>query len=110
MLRFSLQEAGFEVAATDTGAGALDMLRAPGICAVVLDLGLRDARGGEVLGWLRHRQSINSSAPVWVVVSALDVQEAVRRYGPLGNHFLAKPFNPWELTGLLQQLLRERRD
>ena len=46
-----------------------------------------------------------ANPPVWVVISALDRQEATRLYGPLGTRFLAKPFDPWELVAILKQLL-----
>jgi hypothetical protein len=38
-------------------------------------------------------------------MSALDRQEASRQFGPVGGHFLAKPFDPWELARLLNELL-----
>ena len=44
----------------------------------------------------------------WVMLSALDLEEAVGRYGPLENHFLRKPFDPWNLLRVLEQLLAEK--
>jgi hypothetical protein len=38
-------------------------------------------------------------------MSALDRREAARQYGPVDGHFLAKPFDPWDLARILNGLL-----
>lgn len=106
MLRFSLRAAGFDVTTVTAGAEALDILNEQGATdAVILDLGLPDGLGKAVLD--RLRQANELGRPVWVVISALDREEAAGRYGPLGSHFLAKPFNPWDLIRMLEALLSE---
>lgn len=105
MLRFSLSNAGFDTAGVATGGEALHILKQQPPDAAVLDLQLPDSKGGAVLEWLRQLDEAASSSPVWVVTSALDRAEATRRYGPLGNHFLTKPFDPWELVAMLKHLL-----
>jgi CheY-like chemotaxis protein len=105
ILRFCLREAGFAVTAVDTGGEALRVLQQqqpPD--AVVLDLQLPDGQGGAALEFLRRSEGA-AGAPVWVVISALDQEEATKRYGPLGKHFLAKPLDPWELVAILNTLL-----
>ena len=69
--------------------------------AVVLDLCLPDGRGVDVL----RRLQADSRFPVWIVMSALDEYEATRRFGPLKGPFLPKPFDPWDLSRLLDRLL-----
>ena len=49
MLRFSLRSAGFDITETTTGQEALTILDRQRPEAVVLDLGLPDGKGGEVL-------------------------------------------------------------
>ena len=93
MLRLSLSSAGFDTSEVSSGADALRELEAISVDAVVLDLGLPDRLGGAVLEWLRDRHD-SRTRPNWVVVSALDEVEATRTYGPLGEHFLSKPFDP----------------
>ncbi len=105
MLGFALREAGFQVLLAGSGGEALSALQAGPVDAVVLDLGLPDGQGSEVLHWLRQRRDNGNQGPAWVVMSALDRQEAARQFGPMGGHFLAKPFNPWELARLLNELL-----
>jgi DNA-binding response OmpR family regulator len=106
ILRFCLREAGFAVTTVDTGSEALRVLQQQPPHAVVLDLQLPDGQGGAVLESLRSSEG--ASAPAWVVISALDQEEAIKRYGPLGNHFLAKPLDPWQLVAILNTLLSAR--
>ena len=101
VLRLSLKSGGFETAAAESGGEALAVMDGSAFDAVVLDLGLPDGRGGDVLRRLQLRQS----SPVWVVMSALDEDEAIRRYGPIKGPFLPKPFDPWELMGIINGLL-----
>jgi DNA-binding response OmpR family regulator len=105
MLRFSFDRASFDTTQLRTGGEALRILERQPPDAVVLDLQLPDGQGGAVLNRLRQLDEAASGSPVWVVISALDRAEATRRYGPLGNHFLTKPFDPWELVAMLKHLL-----
>jgi len=105
MLRFSFRSAGFETIEVTTGGEALRILEQHPPDAVVLDLQLPNGQGGAVLDRLRQLDERPGSSPVWAVISALDRQEATRRYGPLGSHFLAKPFDPWDLVAILENLL-----
>ena len=104
MLRFALREAGFDVADVSTGGEALRILQQQPPDAAVLDLQLPDGQGGATLDFLRRSEG-RRDAPVWVVISALDQEEAIKRFGPLGRHFLAKPFDPWQLVAILNTLL-----
>ena len=105
MLRFSLRSAGFDICEVTTGAEALKALQTQPSEAVILDLGLPDGLGSAVLEWLRQSEAGLNGSTVWVVISAQDQNDVVKQYGPLGRHFLAKPFNPWELVTKLQELL-----
>ena len=105
MLRFALREAGFDVADVSTGGEALRILQQQPPDATVLDLQLPDSQGGAALDFLRRSAERTTDAPVWVVISALDQEEAIKRFGPLGRHFLAKPFDPWQLVAILNTLL-----
>ena len=106
MLRISLRAAGFDVAEAIAGGQALRILEQEPTDVVILDLELPDCRGKAVLD--RLRQADDSGFPVWVVISVLDREEAAGRYGPLGGHFVAKPFDPWDLVRMLKTLLSER--
>jgi DNA-binding response OmpR family regulator len=101
MLNIALREAGLVVTTVSMGQQALDTLDREVKDAVVLDLGLPDEKGASVLQWLRAHKGL----PVWVVISALNKEDAQEKYGPLGRNFLPKPFDPWELVALIRQLL-----
>jgi DNA-binding response OmpR family regulator len=101
ILRLSLRNNGFETTRAESGTEALNAMQEGRFDAVVLDLCLPDGRGGDVL---RHLQ-LSGRRPPWIVMSALDEDEAVRRYGPLQGPFLPKPFVPWDLIRLLDRLL-----
>lgn len=105
MLQFSLRSAGFEISEVATGAEALKTLQKEAPEAIVLDLGLPDGLGGNVLEWLRKSETDLKGNTVWVVISAQDQSDVASKYGPLGKHFLAKPFNPWDLVTRLQELM-----
>jgi DNA-binding response OmpR family regulator len=107
MLRLSLSSAGFDIIAVSTGKDALRSIESESPDAVVLDLGLPDNLGSMVLNRLKQG-SRAEGAPAWVVISALDRHEVVSQYGPVGAHFMAKPFNPWDLVALIESLLSER--
>ncbi len=106
MLRISLHAAGFDVIEAVAGTEALEILEQEAADVVILDLELPDRRGKAVLD--RLRQADDSGLPAWVVISGLDCQDATGRYGSLGGHFLAKPFDPWDLVRMLETLLSER--
>jgi DNA-binding response OmpR family regulator len=107
MLRLSLTSAGFDIVAVSTGRDALRSLESESPDAIILDLGLPDNLGAVLLSRLKQYSPAEGS-PAWVVISALDRQEVVGRYGPIGGHFMAKPFNPWDLVALIESLLAER--
>lgn len=109
MLRIALRTTGFNVTEVTTGMEAIRVLDQQPTDAVVLDLGLSDGLEGKVLCHLRNFAQQPRGLPVWVVISALNQDEAVTRYGPLGNHFMTKPFDPWELVGTLEGLIAAKR-
>jgi len=105
VLKVCLRRAGFDATEVESGGEALRSLDACAFDAVVLDLGLPDGLGGAVLRKLQDAPP--ASYPVWVIISALDEDEAVRRHGPLKGPFIPKPFDPWDLIGKLEQLWAE---
>jgi two-component system copper resistance phosphate regulon response regulator CusR len=104
MLLLSLRSNGFETARAESGREALKAMDEANYDAVILDLCLPDGRGGDVL---RRLQSTGHRTP-WIVMSALDEEDAEERFGPLQSPFLAKPFDLWDLIRLLDRLVGER--
>lgn len=93
MVHLALDRSGFDVVEVDTGTRAVATLEQGGIDAVVLDLGLPDARAPDVLAWLHA----HDEKPPWLVISAVDRADAVRIDGAISGRFVAKPFDPWKL-------------
>jgi DNA-binding response OmpR family regulator len=110
MLELSLTEAGFDTIRATNGGEALHILEQQPPDAAILDLQLPNGQGGAVLDWLRQSDEQAAMSPVWVVISALDRGEATRRYGSLGSHFLAKPFDPWDLVAIIENGVSARRE
>jgi CheY-like chemotaxis protein len=108
MLRFSFQQAGLDAIEIAGGSEALEMLGKQSPDAVVLDLQLADGKGGAVLDRLRQLDETATGSPAWVVTSALDRQEVTARCGPVEGRFLSKPFSPWDLIAMLEELMLER--
>jgi CheY-like chemotaxis protein len=101
----ALQDHGFVVTQVAAGGEALAVLGIQYPDAVVLDPDLTNGAGGLVLDHLRQLEQREGLSPVWIVISALDRRDVVRQYGPFIPHFLAKPFDPWDLVRLLEELL-----
>ena len=93
VVQLALDRSGFDVVEVDTGTRALARLEHGGIDAVVLDLGLPDARAPDVLAWLHA----HDEKPPWLVISAVDRADAVRIDSAISGRFVAKPFDPWKL-------------
>jgi DNA-binding response OmpR family regulator len=106
MLHIALGAAGFDAMEARSGSEALDIVGREAPDAVILDLVLPDGLGGSVLDWLREAPS--DTAPVHLVMSALERREATGLFGELGNDFIQKPFDPWDLVRRLDQLLESK--
>jgi DNA-binding response OmpR family regulator len=98
-----LTEDGYAVDTVATGAAALRRLERQDVDAVVLDLGLPDIDGIEVLVQLRGR-GIN--APVLVLTARDGVKARVDALEQGADDYLIKPFEYAELLARLRALLR----
>jgi two-component system KDP operon response regulator KdpE len=102
LLRYALEEAGYVVREAESGRVALGevALQAPDL--VVLDLGLPDTPGTEVLRALR----VICSAPV-LILSVLDNETGkIAALDAGADDYLTKPFSGGELLARLRALLR----
>ena len=102
MLRYSLEEAGFEVREAESGRIALGeiALKVPDL--VILDLGLPDTPGTEVLRALRQL----SSVPVLILSVLGHEQSKIASLDAGADDYMTKPFSGGELVARIRALLR----
>jgi two-component system KDP operon response regulator KdpE len=105
-LRVVLRNAGYEVEAAGTVAGALDAVAVRPPDVLVLDLVLPDGSGVDVLTDLRRW----STLPVLVLSAVGDEREKVRALDAGADDYVTKPFGAGELTARVRALLRRTGD
>ncbi|MDB5441135.1 MAG: DNA-binding response regulator, partial [Caulobacteraceae bacterium] len=103
-LRAALEAAGFEPLRADSGAEGLREIARAAPDAVVLDLGLPDMDGKQVL--LRAREFYHD--PI-IILSARDREtEKIEALDLGANDYVEKPFSVGELLARLRAALRQR--
>jgi len=103
-LRISLEANGYHIAEARNGEDGLAECAATQPALVILDLGLPDMDGREVLSRLRDW----SSVPVIVLSVRNDEREKVGALDDGANDYVTKPFGISELLARIRVLLRER--
>jgi DNA-binding response OmpR family regulator len=105
LLRLYLERAGYAVTDAGDGDGAVAAFEAEGADLVVLDLMLPGMQGEAVL------QALRETADVPILITSAKRSDAERIAGlRLGaDDYLAKPFNPHELTARVAAILRRSR-
>ncbi|MBL8264282.1 MAG: response regulator transcription factor [Xanthomonadaceae bacterium] len=103
-LDISLRAQGYRVELAENGAAGLAALATNGADLVILDLGLPDMEGREVLGQLREW----SQAPVLVLTVRSGEAEKVMVLDAGANDYVTKPFGIQELMARVRALLRAR--
>ncbi|WP_019930030.1 response regulator [Nocardia sp. BMG111209] len=101
-LRINLSVRGYEVITASTGAAALRAAAEKHPAVVVLDLGLPDMDGIEVLGGLRGW----SQAPVIVLSARTDSGDKVAALDAGADDYVTKPFGMDELLARLRAAVR----
>lgn len=102
LLDISLRAQGYDVAQAGTGQEGIEALASKGADLVILDLGLPDLDGQEVLRELRRW----SSVPVILLTVRSDEIEKVAGLDGGANDYVTKPFGVQELMARVRALLR----
>lgn len=101
-LEISLRSQGYAVALADSAAAGLDLLATQGADLVVLDMGLPDRDGLDVLRDIREW----SRVPVVMLTVRSHESEKVAALDAGANDYVTKPFGVQELMARIRVLLR----
>ncbi len=99
----SLQEAGYVVDAAASAQEAEALVMQQEYAAIVLDLGLPDRDGFDVMTSLRQQ---GVSAPMLILSARRSVDDRVRGLEQGGDDYMTKPFAVAELAARLRNLIR----
>lgn len=102
-LTASLKTSGFAVDHVTHGVAALEEARSVPYNLIILDIGLPDMSGFEVLERLRQRAS---SPPVLILTARGTLTDRVKGLDLGADDYLPKPFEPAELEARVRALLR----
>ena len=105
-LEKGLRSGGFVTSVAGTAREALAMARSNEFDLVLLDLGLPDRDGMEVLESLRE---VNRTTPVIVLTARDGVAETVRGFEHGADDYVTKPFSFQELLARVRARLRDDR-
>lgn len=98
-----LEDEGFHVDEADRGEDGLELADLYEYQVMILDLGLLDMRGDEVLMNLRSK---NADLPLLILSGESDVEARLACLNAGADDYLTKPFNMAELVARLQALVR----
>ena len=102
LLRLTLEDAGYAVREAETGQAGLREVAREAPDAVILDLGLPDVPGVEVLSRLR----LQSAIPVLILSVFGQEGSKIAGLDAGADDYLTKPFGDGELLARLRALLR----
>ncbi len=106
VVRFALQQGGYEVVEARDGREAIDRLAAGGLDLVVLDILMPEADGLEVCRRVRR----TSDVPIIFLSSKDDELDRILGLELGADDYLSKPFSPRELLARVRAVLRRLRE
>jgi two-component system, OmpR family, response regulator QseB len=111
-LQAYLKQQGFAVDLADGVASAWAALRAEPIDMVLLDLGLRDGHGSDLLHKLRHSPEgalPDCATPVLIMTASDEIASRIAGLDQGADDYLTKPFDTHELAARMRALRRRAR-
>ncbi len=109
MISAYLRERGFEVHTAGTGGDALAAFAATPYDALILDLGLPDMDGMDVLRALRAEDGRHDATLPALILTARDaISQRVRGLNEGADDYILKPFDLAEFEARLRAVLRRR--
>lgn len=104
LLRTTLQAHEYEIVEASSAATALDMQRQTHPDAIILDLGLPDRDGLQVIAEIRA----SSAVPILILSSRDDERGKVAALDAGADDYITKPFGAEELLARIRTALRHR--
>ncbi|HET7562115.1 MAG TPA: response regulator transcription factor [Rhodanobacteraceae bacterium] len=101
----ALEHAGHTVDHLASSQAAIAALQEHAFTLVVLDLGLPDGEGGDVV---RRLRAAHDGVPVLVITAREDVEQRVRTLDLGADDYLVKPFSLAEFDARVRALLRRQ--
>jgi len=99
----SLSASGYAVDTITTGEEAIDVVTSEPYSTVILDLGLPDLDGLDVLRVLRRR---SVTTPILILTARDAISDRIAGLDGGADDYLAKPFHPRELESRVRALIR----
>ena len=104
-IRFNLQNEGYEVVTGSNGVEAVEMAKQHAPDLIILDLGLPDMDGMNLLDYVRK----DSLTPVIVLSARSNESDKILALDRGANDYVTKPFGSGELLARVRAVLRNNR-
>lgn len=101
-ITYALRTEGFEPVCCSAGKDAIQILKENDISLIILDIGLPDITGFELLNEIRKK----STTPVIIVTARSDEIDRIVGLEIGADDYVVKPFSPRELTARIRAVLR----
>jgi DNA-binding response OmpR family regulator len=107
LLKYNLEKEGYRLAGSQTGKGAIDLVRREKPDLVILDIMLPESDGLEICRWIRADRELAGLPVIFLTAKASETDRIVGL--ELGaNDYIVKPFFVRELMARVKIQLREK--
>ena len=103
LLKAQLEAEGMDCTTIDLGEKGIRLAKTNAYDAILLDLGLLDMSGLDVLRALRVAKM---NTPIIIVSGVTDIETKVKTFGGGADDYIAKPYNRLELIARVQSVVR----